>query len=269
MVDPITGALILGSLSAGAGVLQNKTNADAIEATNKMNLQATRETNAQNLELTRQAWARDDNAVQRRTADLRAAGMSPLLAAGASAGNTNPATMSAPQFAAKKYDYSQMMNGINQGIALAQSSAQQEEIQQQVSMSRTNQLATIQEMAIKKRMADAQILLMEKQGSSAMTNAGANWQNAQTQKEQFLLKKDQYDRYDRALLQIAIGQAMSGWEMSQHNLGISKKSGTKSGESQFADHDDTRATLNTIFNGIGALSGGAFKGGLLYNMTFR
>lgn len=249
MVDPFTGALILGGLSAGAGILQNHTNAEAIEATNKANLQATRETNAQNLELTRQAWARDDNAVQRRTADLRAAGMSPLLAAGSSAGNTNPATMSAPQFAAKKYDYSTMMNGINQGIALAQSSTQQAATEQQISLSRTDQLAKIQEMALKARMTDAQITLMEKQGYGTVTSANAQAQNAYTNSEQFKLKKDQYDRYDRALLQIAIGNAMSDWESRRHNLDISRSSGTKLSESQFADNDDTRATFGTIFSG--------------------
>ena len=207
MVDPIVGSLIVGGLSAGAGILQNQTNAAAIEATNKANLQATRETNAQNLALTHEAWARDDNAVQRRTADLRAAGMSPLLAAGSSAGNTNPATMSAPQFAAKRYDYSQMMNGINQGIALAQSSMQQEAAEQQISMSRTSQLATLQEMGHGQRMVDAQIALMEKQGYGSVTSANAQAQNAYINSEQFKLKKEQYDRYDRALLQIAIGQA--------------------------------------------------------------
>ena len=249
MVDPFTGALILGGLSLGAGILQNHTNAEAVEEANKANLQATRETNAQNLELTRQAWARDDNAVQRRTADLRAAGMSPLLAAGSSAGNTNPAAMSTPQIAAKKYDYSQMMNGINQGIALAQSSAQQAATEQQINMSRTDQLATLQEMTIKARMADAQIALMEKQGYGTVTSANAQAQNAYTNSEQFKLKKDQYDRYDRALLQIAIGQAMTEWEAHKHNLDISRSSGTKLAESQFADNDDTRATFGTIFSG--------------------
>ena len=193
MFDPIVGSLIIGGLSAGAGILQNQTNAEAVEATNEANLQATRETNAQNRALTHEAWARDDNAVQRRTADLRAAGMSPLLAAGSSAGNTNPATMSAPQFAAKKYDYSQLLNGINQGMALARSTADQEAVKVQIALNEQQRGINLQDAINRTRLTQAQIDNMKVTGKAQTTSADASMWNASTHSKQQALEQRKWE----------------------------------------------------------------------------
>lgn len=90
-------AIIGGVAGLAGGALnffsQKKTNQSNVQMqreTNQTQMQLQENTNAQNEMLTREAWARDDNATQRRVADLRAAGLSPTLAAGSPAGVSAP-----------------------------------------------------------------------------------------------------------------------------------------------------------------------------------
>lgn len=73
--------------------------------------------NAKNEALMREAWAREDNSVQRRAADLKAAGINPLLAAGQAA-QAGPATRFS-NIASEKFKFDPDMLSKMQGVLQA------------------------------------------------------------------------------------------------------------------------------------------------------
>lgn len=119
-------------ISGGLGAIGANQQAEATERANRENLNFAREQSAWQQGFAQQQFgynasqnalmqAREDTAVQRRSQDLAAAGLSPLLAAGqpASAQHVQSNVSGGPGFQANQQpayvDFSQIINGISQG----------------------------------------------------------------------------------------------------------------------------------------------------------
>lgn len=86
----MTGALLGGIIAGASSLLGGVGNSIISYKNNQDNLAFQSEANAKNEALMRESWAREDNAVQRRVADLEAAGLSKTLAAGSAASSSGP-----------------------------------------------------------------------------------------------------------------------------------------------------------------------------------
>ncbi len=114
-LDIVGGLANVGSTIAGT--------VDSIK-TNKENLALQKDNLAYQKDLQKTIFQREDNAVQRRVADLKAAGLSPTLAAGSSAGAGSVVSTSAPQ---KKSNLDSYLALASVGTALAQQQKAQTE----------------------------------------------------------------------------------------------------------------------------------------------
>ena len=112
-------------------------------------------------EVQKKTWEREDNAVQRRVADLNAAGLSPTLAAGSAAQASTPIQVGAPQFGNVQDKILKAQESLAMRKQLAQTQAQIDLVEAQkdnVDMQSAEvayNLAKAQELGITTRMTGA------------------------------------------------------------------------------------------------------------------
>lgn len=99
--------------------------------------------NLKNERLMREAWSREDSAVQRRAADLQAAGINPMLAAGQAATSMSPISVNAPQMKGRELGAIALAR---QDAEIGVTNAQKELIREQISNERADRNLRIAEL---------------------------------------------------------------------------------------------------------------------------
>lgn len=148
----------LGSYAAAVPYLKDQMNYEAQQRKLKYDQQ-----------LQQQIFAREDNAATRRAADLRAAGLSPTLAAGSAAGAGGVVATTAPQAS----------GGAEQSTAAIMSMLK---MAQDISMSQSQQMLLRQQAGLVQNQADSEVMKQMKYYADILKlNASANKDNWDTQ----------------------------------------------------------------------------------------
>ena len=110
--DPLTGLF-------GASVVGGLVDTFVGASSSSKNYKAQKEALEWQKYAQRTTWEREDNAVRRRVADLRSAGLSPVLAAGQGAQASGPIQVTAPQYN-KQWSIGQALDKAGMALQLMQ-----------------------------------------------------------------------------------------------------------------------------------------------------
>ena len=111
-----------GTASMIAGAASNMQNNVLGAVFNTLNYMQQKEQFNYMKQMQQESWLREDTAVQRRVADLKAAGLSPTLAAGNSATSSSPVHVTAPQH--QGFQVANMADVINAAVGVKQAMVQ-------------------------------------------------------------------------------------------------------------------------------------------------
>jgi len=255
-MDILEGLLGLGA----AGI-----DAAAAQKINKDNIEMQRETNALNEKLMRESWQREDTAVQRRAADLKAAGQSPLLAAGAAAQSSGPVSMTAPRKSEKAVDASMIMQGIAQGMQLRKTEMDIAAQAQQMRIADLGAYIALQDSINRNFMSEVEGRTKPIHAEAARTGAQASMWQAQTAAQRQALEDRKWRETGAAMAQRSMDLMQAQHDMIMHDLELSQKWNVRKSDSRYQELEAGLNVANTALKllpwvqGAGYLNSAARK----------